>query len=225
MTQGISTSLNLTLARLSSIENNFYALQNIASSQTDQTINSDFKKILDAKTNDKVPKDNNAKKIEDILEDTIENIKPEKKEAVNLKSKIDLKAQSTNVDEIIEVFSEKYGVDEDFIKAIIKQESGFNPKATSKKGAMGLMQLMPKTAKALGVVDAYNPSQNIEGGVKHLKGLLDSYNGDKELALAAYNAGSGAVRKYGGIPPYKETQNYVKSIMSSYNKIKEANLW
>lgn len=225
MTQGISTSLNLTLARLSSIENNFYALQNIASSQTDQTINSDFKKILDAKTNDKVPKDNNEKKIEDILEDTIENIKPEKKEAVNLKSKIDLKAQSTNVDEIIEVFSEKYGVDEDFIKAIIKQESGFNPKATSKKGAMGLMQLMPKTAKALGVVDAYNPSQNIEGGVKHLKGLLDSYNGDKELALAAYNAGSGAVRKYGGIPPYKETQNYVKSIMSSYNKIKEANLW
>ncbi len=224
MTQGISTSLNLTLARLSSIENNFYALQNIASSQTDQTINSDFKKILDAKTNDKVPKDNNEKKIEDILEDTIENIKPEKKEAVNLKSKIDLKAQSTNVDEIIEVFSEKYGVDEDFIKAIIKQESGFNPKATSKKGAMGLMQLMPKTAKALGVVDAYNPSQNIEGGVKHLKGLLDSYNGDKELALAAYNAGSGAVRKYGGIPPYKETQNYVKSIMSSYNKIKEANL-
>lgn len=224
MTQGISTSLNLTLARLSSIENNFYALQNIASSQTDQTINSDFKKILDAKINDKVPKDNNEKKIEDILEDTIENIKPEKKEAVNLKSKIDLKAQSTNVDEIIEVFSEKYGVDEDFIKAIIKQESGFNPKATSKKGAMGLMQLMPKTAKALGVVDAYNPSQNIEGGVKHLKGLLDSYNGDKELALAAYNAGSGAVRKYGGIPPYKETQNYVKSIMSSYNKIKEANL-
>ena len=140
------------------------------------------------------------------------------------KSKIDLKAQSSNIDELIDVASEKYGIDSDFIKAIIKQESGFNARATSKKGAMGLMQLMPKTAASLGVVDAYDPSQNIEGGVKYLKGLLEKYDNNQELALAAYNAGSGAVKKYGGIPPYKETQNYVKAIMNTYNKVKEANI-
>ena len=86
------------------------------------------------------------------------------------------------------------------------------------------MQLMPKTAESLGVLDAYNPSQNIEGGVKYLKGLLDKFDNNHELALAAYNAGPTAVKKYGGIPPYKETQNYVKAIMGTYNKVKEAGL-
>ncbi|MBQ8475771.1 lytic transglycosylase domain-containing protein [bacterium] len=159
-----------------------------------------------------------------MTEEALEGIDEIKKEALELKSKIDLKAQSSDIDEIIETFSNKYNVDSDFIKAIIKQESGFNPKATSKKGAMGLMQLMPSTAKSLGVNNAYNPWENIEGGVKYLKGLLDKYNNNHELALAAYNAGSGAVKKYGGVPPYKETQNYVKSIMSAYSKVKEAKI-
>ena len=108
------------------------------------------------------------------------------------------------------------GIDERLIQALIKQESGFNPKAKSKAGAMGLMQLMPATAKAMGVKDPYNPTQNVEGGVKYFKSLMNKYNGNIILSLAAYNAGSGAVDKYDGVPPYKETQNYVKSILANY---------
>ena len=125
----------------------------------------------------------------------------------------------TQIDELIKEYSQKYGLDSDFVKAVVKQESGFNEKATSKCGAMGLMQLMPGTAKALNVNDPYNARDNIEGGVKYLKGLMDRFGGNMKLALAAYNAGPNAVKKYNGIPPYNETQNYVKNIMSMYQRI------
>lgn len=118
--------------------------------------------------------------------------------------------------DMVTKISEKHGVDDKLVKALIRQESGFNPKATSKAGAMGLMQLMPATAKNLGVQDAYNPLQNVDGGVRYLKSMLDRYNGNIILALAAYNAGPGAVDKYSGVPPYAETQNYVKSILANY---------
>lgn len=129
-------------------------------------------------------------------------------------------ASKQEINNLIEAYSAKNGLDADFVKAVVKQESGFNPKATSHCGAMGLMQLMPGTAKGLGVVNAYDAEQNVKGGTKMLSNLLKTYGGSKELALAAYNAGGGAVKKYGGIPPYAETQRYVKSVLSMYGKFK-----
>lgn len=134
-------------------------------------------------------------------------------QAVSSAEKVTTKEQIKN---IIYRAAKKHGVDEKLVNALVKQESGFNPNAKSKVGAMGLMQLMPATAKGLGVTNPMDPEQNVEGGVKYLKSMLDRYNGNIILALAAYNAGPGAVDKYDGVPPYKETQNYVKNILAMY---------
>ncbi len=115
--------------------------------------------------------------------------------------------------ELIAAAAEKFDVDANLIQAVIKAESNFNPKAVSSSGALGLMQLMPSTAESLGVDDPLDPEQNIFGGTKFLHRLLDKYKNDVSLALAAYNAGPGAVDKYGGIPPYAQTQTYVKRVL------------
>ncbi len=121
---------------------------------------------------------------------------------------------SEDMDAIFEEAAAKFQISPQLLKSVAKAESNFNPNAVSHAGAMGVMQLMPGTAKNLGVTDAFDARQNIMGGAKYLKENLDRFGGNVELALAAYNAGPGAVQKYGGIPPYKETQNYVKKVTS-----------
>jgi soluble lytic murein transglycosylase-like protein len=117
---------------------------------------------------------------------------------------------------IINSACERYGVDPSLVHAVVKVESGFNPFAVSRKGAMGLMQLMPQTASIMKVSNTFSPHENVEGGVKYLRYLLDRYEGNLSLALAAYNSGETAVKKWGTVPPFKETQDYVKKIMQIY---------
>ena len=117
--------------------------------------------------------------------------------------------RAARYESLIEENAAAHGVNPHLVRAVIQQESAFNPNARSNKGAMGLMQLMPATAAELGVTDPYNPSENIRGGVAYLKGLLVKFQQNVELALAAYNAGPTAVTKYGAVPPYRETRNYV----------------
>ncbi len=117
-----------------------------------------------------------------------------------------------NVNALIDFYAQRHGVDAKLVRAVVKAESSFNPRSVSSAGAMGLMQLMPDTARSLGVTDPFDPAQNLDGGVRYLKGLMERF-GDLRLALAAYNAGPNAVRRSGGVPPFTETQNYVERVM------------
>ena len=119
-----------------------------------------------------------------------------------------------DLEPIFEQAAQQYGISKDLLKAVAKAESNFNPSVVSSAGAIGVMQRMPDTAKSLGVTNPYDATENIMGGARYLSQLLSQYNGDTALALAAYNAGSGNVAKYGGIPPFKETQTYVNKILA-----------
>jgi soluble lytic murein transglycosylase-like protein len=121
-----------------------------------------------------------------------------------------------DIDSAIEQAAARHNVDPNLVRAVVKVESNFNPNAVSRKGAMGLMQLMPATARQLNVKNPFDPEQNVDAGVRHLKQLLESYGGDVKLTLAAYNAGAGAVARNSGVPHYAETQNYVRRITNLY---------
>jgi len=120
------------------------------------------------------------------------------------------------VEKLVREAAERHHVDPALVRAVIETESNWNPSAVSRKGAVGLMQLIPTTAQRFGVNDAFNPKQNIDGGVQYLKALLERYNGNLDLALAAYNAGEGAVDRAHGVPMFRETQLYVQKVQSAY---------
>lgn len=134
----------------------------------------------------------------------------------------DANARAVNVPphlaSVIEDAARTHGVDPRLVAAVARRESAWNPRAVSRTGACGLMQLMPATAEFLGVRDVFDERENIQGGTRYLRTLLDTFNGDLDLALAAYNAGPGAVQKYNGVPPYRETQAYVASVRGAYER-------
>lgn len=200
------SSLDITLRRMQGIEQQFQALNNIAQSKP-EVPDLNFQEILNSNMAsigiDNALQTGDADKI--------------------FSNPIARNLPQGQIETLIDKYAQKNDLDKDFVKALIKQESGFKADAKSHCGAMGLMQLMPGTAKTLGVDNAFNPEENIAGGTKYLRQMLDKFNGNKELALAAYNAGPGAVQKYGGIPPYNETKNYVKNIITNYENYKNQN--
>jgi len=122
-----------------------------------------------------------------------------------------------DIDAAIDAAAARHHVDPSLVRSVVKVESNFNPNAVSRKGAMGLMQLMPSTARSLNVSNPFDPAQNVDAGVRHLRKLLDSYGGNVRLSLAAYNAGAGAVARSAGVPHFRETQDYVRRITNLYN--------
>ena len=148
------------------------------------------------------------------------NIKSDRKYKLYIREKPEVFIEKHSL--IIQEASEKFGVKTSLIKAVIHAESGFDEYATSKKGAQGLMQLMPKTAQELDVENPYQPVENIFGGTQYLSNLLGRYNNNMKLALAAYNAGPENVDKYDGIPPFPETKNFIKKVLDFYNRYEQA---
>ncbi|MBF0410047.1 MAG: lytic transglycosylase domain-containing protein [Candidatus Riflebacteria bacterium] len=210
--------------------------------EINQTMSGMFpRKNVSAKTKENSESEKTAfKKALDDAKDEVMNIKTGRFSAKNgispvssmappiipdLKKATLLYSESKNTfDDLVEKYSNANNIDADLIKRIIQAESGFDPKAISNKGAMGLMQLMPDTAKELGVKKPFDPEENISAGTKYLAEMLKLNNGDLKLALASYNAGPNAVREHAGIPPFPETQSYINKILKNYPEEKIRNI-
>jgi soluble lytic murein transglycosylase-like protein len=166
-----------------------------------------------------VPVDGNEpeERFETVLEEVLDDPYDESVPAVNIDVPSSVAERLAMWEPDLQELSGEYGVDPDLARAVMRLESGGNPNAVSSAGAIGLMQLMPATARGLGV-DPKNPRRNLEGGIKYLAQLADKYDGDYVKTLAAYNAGSARVDSYGGVPPFPETQRYVKNVLALYRK-------
>ena len=134
---------------------------------------------------------------------------------------LETRGESPDVDSLIREKALRYGVDENLVRSVVEMESGGNPRATSRAGAMGLMQLMPSTAEMLGVQDPYDPEQNLDGGIRYLKTLLERYKGREDLSLAAYHSGPSRVDHYGGVPPHPMVNHYVKCVLAMIGRARE----
>lgn len=156
--------------------------------------------------------------------DCVRVMKETKRPVPTSEAAVPAKVGSTLVsfDDIISRYSNHYGLDDALVRAVIKAESNYNPQARSNKGAQGLMQLIPETARDMQVSDPFDPEDNIRGGSRYLRLMLDEFGGNVELALAAYNAGPNAVKRFGGIPPYQETQNYVVKVKNFQRQYRQA---
>ncbi len=200
-------------------KNDFFLLTNtknftcisLINSQSTDIYSFTFKQYSQKKHNTSLPEKNNFKNSSEAIYSKLNN---------NSYANIEKKRVEDKYHDIIVNASNKYNVESAMVKAIILAESSYNPKAVSSRGAQGLMQLMPKTAQYLGVKDSFNPKHNIHGGVKYFRKLLDRFDNNYDLALAAYNAGSTKIRKYKGIPPYKETKHYIKKVNNYYKYFK-----
>jgi membrane-bound lytic murein transglycosylase MltF len=160
----------------------------------------------------------------DIPTAEIERFEKDLAPPITVPANVAVPGQSQSLDEVINSIGDRHHIDPDLINSVIHAESGFKPHAVSRKGAQGLMQLMPKTASKLGVSNVFDPKANVEGGTRYLRELLERYNFDLVKALAAYNAGPHRVEQYRGVPPYYETRTYVANIIRDFNRKKRAQL-
>ena len=154
-----------------------------------------------------------ALRVQEVLPDPLRPTEPASVIAMAVRRRL---ADPTDLDQVVDDAARRHGVDAKLVRAVIQVESAWDIRAVSPKGAMGLMQLMPSTAAGLGVTDPFDPIQNIEAGTAHIADLLEDHGGEVSMALAAYNAGEGAVARYAGIPPYRETMSYVRKVLNLY---------